>query len=437
MDRSAQSFADFMRSNDPENNKGIAKKRGSIGDGDSEEDSFGNSGDLIGSSFPPDTQRHQQEQHLQQHRSGRSGVEAAVALAPPPAPRRRTGDSTSHSHSNSHSHSDSNTNSSSSHLTGPHHSLDSFHQNAPVAVAAAVFATNSTVGSNHPSYGSTSEFPLDHGGGNSNSRNRNGHNYAPRHNLRHHHHQQSERKQPPPSQYDARPNLKDDLSYSYQQQSFDEDETDRNRPGLNARHQAKERQHEEAQPEHPSPYQHYSLPASGGDRSDEIYGTYRGGGGGPANTSRAHGGADGVDALDRKLPGTPSRDGSRHRRASPGHESNRSGGSSGARSSGNGNVNGNPRPLPRPGKPPGPTARPVLPKSFAPRLGHRSLLLSSSSSQQPQASLGLEQRVMASTIQVECVGCTYLIKNIPRNAIALECPQCRRFFPTVTCRVVQ
>jgi len=146
-----------------------------------------------------------------------------------------------------------------------------------------------------------------------------------------------------------------------------------------------------------------------------------------------------------------------------------------------------PRPKPSAGRPPATTTGPIAPVSLQPRLGRRGLLLGrtkhppppppTSATASPQlyhyessnsghrsligashhmgASLGgrsgsqhsfghLEDEVLRDpgpkslpkSVKVECTGCGDIIQHVPKNSVALECPQCKEFYPTVTCRVV-
>jgi len=151
-------------------------------------------------------------------------------------------------------------------------------------------------------------------------------------------------------------------------------------------------------------------------------------------------------------------------------------------------VSTDPRPSPRAGQPPASTTLPVSPGLPSRTLGSRGLLLGRSKNraehrrrtqqhhqQQHYASLAAatmpppspgsnpslgsgshdyshsynSNRVspaihdpgplqgLSKTITVECTECGELIQHVAKNAIALECPSCQKFYPTVTCRVVQ
>jgi len=135
-----------------------------------------------------------------------------------------------------------------------------------------------------------------------------------------------------------------------------------------------------------------------------------------------------------------------------------------------------PRPSPSAGKPPkgmvGPPMAPVLP---APKLGRRCLLLGRRRTPQPptvpptastpasssphclgssgnsSSSLSRSRSHFSSsqpcrdpgpilgnsTIAVECTGFAHLLAKVPKNAVALECPRCKKLCPTVMCRVMQ
>ena len=99
-----------------------------------------------------------------------------------------------------------------------------------------------------------------------------------------------------------------------------------------------------------------------------------------------------------------------------------------------------PRPYPRAGRPPASTTVPVCPKLPSRKLGRRGLMLGQKPQQRAMSKRGHDPgplQGLSTTITVECQGCGEIIKMVPKNAIALECPSCKKFYPTVTCRVLQ
>lgn len=397
-----------MRSNDPENSKEFAKNIGVVEDGDSE--SYSDDGGLIGS--PSVSEK--QQQHDRQHRLGIPGV-AAASTSTAAAPRKTEDSNISNSNSN-----DAN-------ITSQQQHPDYFQQNAPAA-AAAMFASYSPTSSHH-SHSSTRESSHEH-------------------NHRHHH--QSKRKHPLPHHYDSRPNLKNDLSYSYQERNDNEVESDQNIHRQLQLQQKQQYQQEGVEIENTPSYQHHSFPSNDDNRIQENYRIDSNDGSGPINNRAYH--RANADEFNRKPSETlrnnsESFDGTQVSAANAMNSNN-------SLKSGNGNNElSDSRPLHRPGKAPAPTAKAIEPKLFAPRLGHRGLSLVTrlSSSQQhplnfngagstlehhddPQEAI-LRERL--NTIRVECAGCKNIIERIPKNAIALECPRCREFHPTVTCRIVQ
>mmetsp|Transcript_30402 Transcript_30402/g.71734 ORF Transcript_30402/g.71734 Transcript_30402/m.71734 type:complete len:275 (+) Transcript_30402:194-1018(+) len=230
MDRSPASFADFMRNNDPENSKGVAKPNGLIDDGDSDgidddnDNDDDDDGGLIGPSCVSEAQQQQE-----QHRLGISGV-ATAAVFP--------------SNVASHNTEDSN-------VVDPSSHLEYFrrHQQEPKR-------------KNPPSY--------------------------------HHHH------------HDARANLKNDLSYSYQQSNDEDGRRFQSTFGGNTNRQMHVQQHQYQQQqqevENPSPYQRYAFAPNGNSGAQNNYLLHANNGDHPTQSP-----ADdtvGLDAFGRKPSGS-------------------------------------------------------------------------------------------------------------------------------------
>eukprot|EP00536_Pseudo-nitzschia_multiseries_P014787 jgi/Psemu1/291649/fgenesh1_pg.768_\ len=281
--------------------------------------------------------------------------------------------------------------------------------------------------------------------------------------LRHQHQHEPQRKNPPSYQHNSRANLKNDLSYSYQQSNREEAISRRNlySDDIHRQIQMQQQQPHQHEVENPSTYQRHPLLSNGNNAAQNNY-LLQSNDDSHSTQSSAHN-TTSLSVFDRKASVNLSInhenfEGKPLSAASPTNNGNDEDSSNSIVpqnqvkriSSGNDHSSKrpDPRPLSRPGKPPPPSAKAIEPKIFAPRLGRRGLslrtrLLSSPPSQQQAGGAGGADRnsqgstIPGGTIRVECVRCKNILEGVPRNGIAVECPRCRKFQPTVTCRVMQ